>query len=295
MVKKVRESADEFVTFNEYVYPGYELIVKPAVLDNFGIKKVYQTADNAHEWYVNMDDPKSDPLFRNLSNVTFTKKSDGSWLVDASQIRLEAWSGTDAKTKWQNVEITGYEKMVAGTNHLLQQYSRGGHHTSTNPCEGSAMKGRLYEDKTAVVKEVNHPAYCGNRGEKALDFNAFGRWVGFKTVIYNAKLSTGKTSVVVEVWLDKDVQDANGNLVIKNDWQLSTRVVDSGGWATSDPDYKANCPVLNVDSTATYRAKSEILSKPGGTASANLCAWRSDDLSWRFKYLSAREIIAPVL
>lgn len=84
-------------------------------LDQFGIEKIYPTVTGGNEWYVNMNDPKSDPNFRNLPSMT--KQSDGSWQVSASQVRMEAWSPSDEK--WLNVEITGYAKMVSGSNELI--------------------------------------------------------------------------------------------------------------------------------------------------------------------------------
>ena len=37
-----------------------------------------------------MDDPESDPNFRNLEDVRFAKNSDGSWRVCSDQIRMGA-------------------------------------------------------------------------------------------------------------------------------------------------------------------------------------------------------------
>jgi|SRR5581483_3806843 len=260
-------------------------------LDKFGIKEIYQTKTGGNEWYVNMASPTSDPMFRNLPSMT--KQSDGSWQVSASQVRMEAWS--PANEKWQNVEITEYAKIIGGTNQLLQMYSRGGHHTTSDPCQGSALKARLYGNgEAAWVKEVNHPAYTGNRGTmQATTTPLLDRWVGFKAVIYNVVGSDGKTYVRMESYIDDSVTDSNGNLVIKNNWKLASVVEDKGGWSTSDPDFKSNCFPVNVDSTYQYRQRDEILSMPGGTSTANLGAFRSDDLTWDWKYLSVREIVAP--
>jgi hypothetical protein len=259
-------------------------------LDNFGIKKIYPTAAGGNEWYVNMDDPRSDPLFRNLPSMT--KQPDGSWQVSASQVRMEAWSPENGK--WLNVEITGYAKMISGSNELIQWYSRGGHHTSSNECLGSAYKARLYGDGEARwVKEVTHPAYTGNRGSvQATDEPLKGRWVGLKAVIYNF-VEDGKTYVRMESYIDDDVTDSNGNLVIGNNWQLASVVEDRGGWATSNPDFNASCFPVNKDSTQQYRQRDEIINMPGGTSTQNIAAWRSDGLTWNFKYLSVREIVPP--
>jgi hypothetical protein len=265
----------------------------PTLLDKFGIKKIYQTKSGGNEWFVNMDDPTSDPLFRNLPSMT--KQTDGSWQVSGGtkgQVRMEAWSPPDKK--WLNVEITGYAKMVSGTNELIQWYSRGGHHTSTNECLGSAYKARLYGDGDAAwVKEVTHPAYAGNRGSMQATTTALAdRWVGFKAVIYNF-VENGKTHVRMESYIDDAVTDSAGKLVIKNNWKLASVVEDKGGWSTSDADFNSTCAPLNKDSTQQYRQRADIINTGGGTSTQNIAAWRSDDLTWNWKYLSAREIVPP--
>jgi len=259
-------------------------------VDKFGIKKIYPTKTGGNEWFVNMADPKSDTMFRNLP--TMTKQSDGSWQVSASQVRMEAWSPSNQK--WLNVEITEYAKIVGGTNQLLQEYSRGGHHTDKDQCLGSAYKGRLYGDgHTAFVKEITHPAYAGNRGSvQATNTPLADRWIGFKTVIYNF-VENGKTYVHMESYIDNDVTDSNGNLVIKNNWKLASVYEDKGGWSSSDSDFNASCFPTNKDSTQQYRQRDEIHNTSGGTSTQNIAAFRSDDLTWNWKYLSVREIQAP--
>ncbi|MEP0825534.1 MAG: hypothetical protein HRF40_08615 [Nitrososphaera sp.] len=259
-------------------------------LDKFGIEKIYPTKQGGNEWYVNMKDPASDPMFRNLERMK--KQSDGSWQVDGGmngRLRMEVWSPVNEK--WQNVEITMYAKMVSGSNELLQLYSRGGHHTPKDECLGSAYKARLYGDGRATwVKEVSHPAYARKRGTvDVTDDPLKGRWVGFKAVIYNF-VENDKTYVRMESYIDDDVTDSKGNLVIRNNWKLASVVEDRGGWKTRDSDFDPSCKPLNKDSTHKYRQRDEILNMPGGTSTQNIAAFRSDDLKWNWKYLSVREI-----
>jgi hypothetical protein len=262
-------------------------------LDNFGIKKIYPTK-GGKEWYVNMNDPDSDPYFRNLQNLQLTLQPDGSWQVEAQngQVRMEAWSPENEK--WLNVEITEYAKIEQTTNSLLQMYTRGGHHTSSDPCLGSAYKARLYGDgRASFTKEVTHPAYAGNRAIiDVSDIPLEGRWVGFKFAIYNF-VENGKTYVRMESYIDDDVTDANGNLVIGNNWKLASVYEDRGGWSTADTDFTADCTPMSVDNTGQYRQRDEILNMPGGTATQNIAAWRTDGTTWDFKYLSVREIQPP--
>jgi hypothetical protein len=247
--------------------------------DTFGVEKIYPTASGGNEWYVNMNDPRSDPNFRNLGNVNFNKNSDGSWRVSAHQIRMEAWSPTNEK--WLNIEITEYAKIESGSNELLQMYSRGGHHTSRDECLGSAYKARLYGNgEAAWNKEVTHPAYAGNRAETRATIEPLeDRWVGFKAVMYNF-VENGNTYVRLESYIDDDVTDSSGNLVVKNNWKLASVYEDRGGWATNNSDFNSSCG----------RERDEILTNAGGTSTQNIAAFRSDDLTWSFKYLSVREI-----
>ena len=264
--------------------------------DSFGIKKIYHTKVGSSEWYVSMENPTGDPYFKNWQNLQLIKQPDGSWqvqnLIDG-QVRMEDWSIKNEK--WLNVEITEYAKILSGTNNLLQLYSRGGHHTMTDQCLGSAYKARLYGDgRAAWVKEVNHPAYAGIKGTvQATTEPLQGRWVGFKAVIYNF-IENGKTYVHLESYIDDNVTDPNGNLVIRNDWRLASVYEDKGNWsAASDPDFVATCFPLSVDNSGPYRQADEILNLPGGTGTQNLAAFRTDQITWDFKYLTVREIEPP--
>ena len=46
-----------------------------------------------------------------------------------------------------------------------------------------------------------------------------------------------------------------------------------------------------MDSEEQCRQSDEILNLPGGTATRNIAAWRSDGLTWM--YLTTREIVPP--
>ena len=205
------------------------------------------------------------------------------------RIRMEAWSPPNEK--WLNVEITAYAKIVNSTNNLLQMYSRGGHHSDNNQCIRSAYKGRLYGDgHITFVKEVTHPAHTSNKGSlQATTTPLKDRWVGFNVVIHNF-VQNGKTYVHMESYIENDVTGANGNLVIKNNLMLASFLEDKGGWSTTNSDFNASCFPVNKDSTQKYRQRDEILNLPGGTSTQNIAAFRSDSLTWNFKYPSVREI-----
>jgi hypothetical protein len=89
------------------------------------------------------------------------------------------------------------------------------------------------------------------------------------------------------------VTDSSGNLVIRNNWKLASVVEDMGGWETSNSDFNSSCFPMSKDETNKYRQRDEILNMPGGTNTQNIAAWRSDGLTWNWKYLTVREIRAP--
>lgn len=273
--------------------------VPPTPTDKFGIKKIYPDAATPNEWYVNMDNPAASLNFKNLPPIT--KQPDGSFQTKDPQVRMEVWSPENKK--WHNVEITAYQKIIGTVpKYAFQLYRGGGHHsqnTVERQCWGAAYKTAMLSDgtsgcSTSCRKEVNHPAYCPNRSVTKVSTKPLGnRWIGMKQVTYNY-LKNGKTFVRIEAYVDDDVTDSAGNLVIKNNWKLYANTNDEGGWATTETDFVATCPPLNKDSTQQYRQRDEILNLPGGdTALQNLCAYRTDGSTNNWKYLSVREITSP--
>jgi hypothetical protein len=265
-------------------------------LDNFGIAKIYRTKTGGVEWYVDMDNPTSDPHLTNLQDIRFVNQSDGSWQVHAIDGKVRMLVLSPLNQKWLNVEMTGYFKATETSSErddkgsfsdkpLFQMYSRGGMHKMADPCIGSAYKARIYDNGTATwVKEVTFPAYTDQRGANMATSNPLlERWIGFKAVIYNAVGSDGKTYVRMESYIDDNVTGPNGKLMIKNNWKVASIVEDKGGWATTEDDFDPLCGV----------ARDDILITPRGSETQNIVAWRTDDTIWNFKYLSAREIQPP--
>src|SRR5215208_836778 len=280
-------------------------------LDTFGIRKIYHTKTGGEEWYLNRSNPTSDERFQN--EPALTHNSDGSYSSQGSYpdyfVRLEAWSPAYSDStqrinaKWLNVEITGYIKLneeFVDSTYFCQWYSRGGHHGSADPCEGSALKSRLWRRATSgalqagFTKELCHSDYTSSPSNQgvvsgAVPFTGSGfynRWVGIKHVIYNV-VESGNTYTKQEMYVDIDVQNSSGNLVINNNWKFLTSFVDRGGWCTNGTSCEPNCPV----------GQCTIHIAPGGNTTSgsanfnrNLCAWRTDGQRARWDYLTAREI-----
>ena len=85
--------------------------------DRFQIKQIYPTKHNGREWYIDMNDPRSDGLFFITSDKNITRQvgKDISWHVNHTSIRMSVDS-PPAMQPWKNVEITGYVKIVSAVN-----------------------------------------------------------------------------------------------------------------------------------------------------------------------------------
>ena len=120
---------------------------------------------------------------------------------------------------WRDVEITGYVKLnkVGGSVTGASGNLVGGHYTwysrnarntgSDGPegCLGTAYKGWINFGgsplQTRFAKEQWHVSYAYSPYKNTPFTSLFGKWIGFKTIIYSIPLN-GKTAVKMESWLD---------------------------------------------------------------------------------------------
>jgi hypothetical protein len=215
-------------------------------VDKFGIKKLIPTKFGGEEWYMDMNNPSSDP--RTLP-PSMTKNSDGSWKVTNTQTRYRVFPSTgwdrdyttlnqqelaqkgymEDPNDWKNVEMTGYIKANTATSGTIADttkfiwYNRGGQHSDTQPCEGTAYKGNLfYDGRTRFQKEQWHDGGYFTSPTISAVRHLDDRWVGFKYVVYNF-VQNGKLVVKMQNWID---DNNNGN------WVKINERVDSGGWGT---------------------------------------------------------------
>jgi hypothetical protein len=226
--------------------------------DKFGIKELYQSKPGGEEWFMNMDtakDSRSDP-------PSLSKNADGSFRVSGQEnIRYRIYTSTGyheptntdqkhlaaqgymlAPTDWKNVEMTGYVKVVQNEpsdNHFTW-FARGGHHTSSRGCEGTALQGQLNIDgKTRFAKEQwQTGGYVFTPYKSSIVDSMTGKWIGFKTVMYNFQ-EDGKTVVMMQNWADKD---NNGN------WVKIYEHVDRGGLGNQG----GHCGAANPDEIITW-------------------------------------------
>ncbi len=221
-------------------------------LDKFGIKELYPTKANGEQWYFNMQNPTSDPQL-NPNGVTLTRNADGSYKVTSSSVRLQVYTSSgyhqnlittydqqvlaqkgymQSPNDWKNVEITGYMKVnhfttstTNGAAHI-ELLARGGTHSSSVPCEGTAYHSNTYETgRVKFEKELEHTSgYTTNDPQiSGATGTLQGKWVGFKAVFYTFPNGT----VELEQWLDDKSDNINSP---GNNWHRVLQYKDVGSW-----------------------------------------------------------------
>ena len=221
-------------------------------LDKFGINELYPTKANGEQWYFNMQNPTSDPQL-NPNGVTLTKNADGSYKVTSTSVRLQVYTSSgyhqnlittynqqvlaqkgymQSPNDWKNVEITGYMKVnhftsstTNGAAHI-ELLARGGTHTSSVPCEGTAYHSNTYETgRVKFEKESEHTSgYTTNDPQiSGATGTLQGKWIGIKAVFYTFQ----NGSVKLEQWLDYKSDNINSP---GNNWHRVLQFKDVGNW-----------------------------------------------------------------
>jgi hypothetical protein len=240
--------------------------------DIFGIKEIYPTRLEGREWFLNSEDPRSDGIFYITSDKNITKQSDGSWLINSSEVRMNV-DTPPGLSEWKNVEITGYARILSvidlSKENDLAWFARSGIHSNKSPGEGTGLIGGIHTDGTVERKKeiLFREGYTDGRDKaKVVVDPIIGRWIGWKVVMYN---TNNNSAVKMESYIDnKDT----------NYWVQVTNLTDNGGWSAKSSDekfYSTNC----------NKPKDYILTNGGP-----MVTFRSDNLVWEFKDLSVREI-----
>ncbi|MGE0550776.1 MAG: carbohydrate-binding protein [Kofleriaceae bacterium] len=260
--------------------------------DKFGIKQIYCTKPGGDEWFINMDNPEEN-TDRFDPKDQITRNMDGSWKMRETQVRMNVFTKDgyqqnlittydadelhakgymQSPTDWKNVEITGYIKVNddGGGDDNFAWYARGGFHGNNagdggSGCEGTCYKGDLYfNGETRIAKEQWHnTGYAYTSTKDAQRGSIVGKWVGFKTVIYNSADNNG---VHVEMYADWDDN---------NTWTKIDETFDNGGFGNEGDHCNGagDQPVTWGGPVATFR-------------------WdTAEDVD--FKNLSVREITPP--
>ena len=226
-------------------------------LDQFGIKELYASKPGGEQWNMNMQSPTSDP--RLSPGITLTKNPDGSYKVTSTQVRLQVYTSSgyhqgsittynqqqlaakgymQSPNDWKNVEMTGYLKVNSFTSSStngaahIELLARGGTHTSSVPCEGTAYHSNTYETgRVKFEKELAHTAgyTTGDPEISGATSPLVGKWVGIKAVFYT--FTNG--SVKLEQWLDDKSDNINS---LGNNWHRVLQFKDIGNWGGGSPN-----------------------------------------------------------
>ncbi|MBO9662942.1 hypothetical protein [Dokdonella sp.] len=207
---------------------------------------IYPTRAGGETWAIG-EDPNHDDRF--ITQGTLARNSDGSWRFenDAENAKVRMSVTTSAgyhqnqvvtdhaalaergymqsPRDWKNVEITGYVRVtdVSNTGDEITWYARGGKHSNPQPfCEGVAYKGDLkFSGRVRFAKEPWHVNYYFRPGDGVpATRSILGRWVGFKTVMYDTD-----AGVHLELWVDGE---GDGH------WTQALATDDVGGWGSDE-------------------------------------------------------------
>ncbi|HSL13848.1 MAG TPA: LamG-like jellyroll fold domain-containing protein [Nitrososphaeraceae archaeon] len=267
-------------------------------VDVFGIKKIYPTKPGGEEWFMNMDNMKSDPRFEiSGSGYDIKKNSDSSWSpVSNDKVRLLVYT-SDSKGKfdgknmstynlkelaarghwykandWKNIEMGGYFKLNNADDERsgYSFYSRSIDHSSTHGgCGGATPKFNIgFDGEIKAKKEMWHLSLLDSPGvnDEDLSPSIVGKWLGIKGIIYNLP---GDKGVKQEFWIDKTNEGK---------WEKVYEFTDQGGFGERGNNGPEKCGG-NWDQLYTWASPKSVFT------------WDQSDVS--FKDLSVREILPP--
>jgi hypothetical protein len=279
----------KYAAITEMVVLGSGLVSgDKGTLDKFGIIKFYNSKPNGQQWHL------GDPGLI-TGGVTLSKPSN-YYETTSTQVRLRVGPPSSgyhpdqistlnqnqltskgymqSPYDWKNVEITGRFKVVSYTDSTtngaahLELSARGGTHTSSAPCEGTAYHGNLYvTGRSKFEKELMHTGgYATNNPQKVGAVGPLqGKWFDFKHVIYT--LPNG--NIKVEQYYRE---------LVNGQWSAWTKIfehTDTGNWGGG---------------TNNCGGTSYQLIKWGGP----LVFFRWDNIDkMHFYKLSIREIVPP--
>jgi hypothetical protein len=252
-------------------------------LDAFGVTMLQPTRPGGETWALPLD-PRSDRQFD--PQLTITPNADGSWKIKNKQVRMDVMTSSgysltassvqdrtvlaargymQSPNDWKNVEITGFVKVNSGgPDSHITWYARGGRHSDSVPCEGSAYKGSLTHDGRVRFQKESWHVYYDQAPYAAVSSSYLRRWIGFKAVIRNTTVD-GKAAVHMEAWLNENADGVT--------WKQVYTFDDAGSWGG--------------DSTTCGGTDDRMLLSWGGP----MAVFRWDDSSdVDFKWLSVREI-----
>jgi Spherulation-specific family 4 len=220
--------------------------------DPFGVKKIFPTANNGDEFFMNMTNitanlNRFNPKLPTASALT--KNADGTWKVRQSagvSMQVYQKNGYDPvitgnaaldhaachnrgfmqdSADFKNVECTVYVKL--NTTTAIDDFFwlvRGGEHEKTEPnCEGCCLRIHLGSDGSSEMrKEQWHVNAVIVDRRNVLAQSLVGKWVGIKCVVINRVVNN---AIITSQQLWVDVNNIN-------DWVKIDERTDAGGWGS---------------------------------------------------------------
>lgn len=279
----------------------YTLVVQPkgelsAMVDEFGITKIYATLPgtsswNSLHWHNNIPRElvKRDPDSYDPTGWSYEKS--GTFKIDGDGLLLiqeggspRFYVGDAPEPFWKNVEITSYHMRVADADLSYGGFTLGarsgpnGHSPDGDHCTATTYYARLGNDGLSrFLKELVHPTVTAV-SEKPIWGGAsreHNTWVGMKFIVYN--LSNGH--VKLEMYMDETDGAAGGT------WKLVNELVDDGTWSAGQDKELPECIARGLFTDGEFH----IIREGNGVVLT-----RDDGVSdGRYKHFTIREITPP--
>ena len=289
----------------DLVQPAVDRAAQQGSTDPFGVTRLNPTRNGGREWFLPADATRPDDEWQPDAKVT--QVSAGVFHV-AGAPRMMVVS-PQGKAWWRNVEMTTYVRETGTVNVYGDQephwtmFARGERHANDNIAPVSINRGVAAPDGTVtwpgypfhgrdtinhaclatcyhglffpqgkfiLEKEIAHTeGYARVAAQTTLaDFpHALNRWVGAKFVLRNMN---GDKAVKLELWVDRH---GDGT------WSKVAETTDTGSWGGGNANLNG-CTAAPHQYTTT-----QVVTWAGPWA-----AFRVDNLSFDFKWMSVREI-----
>ena len=91
-----------------FILGQFTLVVNDAfaLVNIFGVQKLYPTATNGEEWYMNMSNSLHDPQFNPQVELVRNVDDNMSWHVDDSKVRMNVYTSSG----YNESKITTYDQ-----------------------------------------------------------------------------------------------------------------------------------------------------------------------------------------